>query len=64
MRAFARFELQASLATLRDPFEACRVRVDREPLAAGSWDYAKKTGVLTARFRGRSPVLTATGKGC
>jgi alpha-glucosidase (family GH31 glycosyl hydrolase) len=59
-----RFELQASLGTLRNPFEPCRVSVDGKRLDPDRWDYSTKTGVLTARFAGRSPTLTVAGRGC
>jgi sulfoquinovosidase len=58
------FELQASLATLRNGLAPCRVVVDGERLAGKRWDYDKGTEVLTARFAGRAPVFTATDKGC
>ena len=59
-----RVDLQATLRTLRDGFEPCRVRVDGEPLAGRRWRFDPRTGVLTARFDGRSPELTATARGC
>ena len=62
--AARRFELQASLATLRRPLEPCVVRVDGMELAGKRWSFEPSTGVLEARFRGRSPKLTASAKGC
>ncbi|HVH18930.1 MAG TPA: TIM-barrel domain-containing protein, partial [Myxococcota bacterium] len=46
------FELQASLATLKRPFEPCKVRWRGRPLAAEQWSYDGATGVLRARFEG------------
>ncbi|MGI8460508.1 MAG: TIM-barrel domain-containing protein [Solirubrobacterales bacterium] len=62
--AARRFELQASLATLRRPLEPCAVRIDGEELAGRRWSFEPSTGVLEARFRGRSPRLTVSTKGC
>jgi alpha-glucosidase (family GH31 glycosyl hydrolase) len=46
------FELQASLATLRRPFEPCSVRWRGRALPADRWSYDGATGVLRARFEG------------
>jgi alpha-glucosidase (family GH31 glycosyl hydrolase) len=47
-----RFELQASLATLVRPFEACSVRWRGRALPEDQWDYDPATGVLHAHFEG------------
>ena len=59
-----RFELQASLGTLRNGLDPCVVRVDGDRLPRRRWGADPRTGVLTARFRGRSPILTASENGC
>jgi alpha-glucosidase (family GH31 glycosyl hydrolase) len=59
-----RFELQASLAALPGAFRACEVRVDGRPLRPGRWRFDPRTDVLTARFAGRSPKLTAQRGRC
>ena len=52
-----RYRLQASLAGLRHPFVPSRVTLDGRPLAATSWSYDRRGGVLRATFRIRSGVL-------
>ena len=58
------FALQASLATLRGELEPCQVRVDGRRLAGRRWSFDRSVAVLDARFRGRSPVLTASERDC
>jgi len=57
------FSLQASLRTLRDPFEPCRVELDgdRLPRAAWSWDAA--AGRLDAEFAAKRGTLVVAGCG-
>ena len=45
------YRLQASLATLEQPFAACEVTLDGVPLAADAWSHDLATGVLEASFR-------------
>ncbi len=59
-----RFDLQASLATMKSATKPCRVEVDGKRLAKSRWDFDRQDEVLTARFRGRSPKLVATERGC
>ncbi|HEX6115546.1 MAG TPA: TIM-barrel domain-containing protein [Solirubrobacterales bacterium] len=59
-----RIDLQASLASLRREIEPCRVLVDGEPLSPRRWAFDARTDVLTARFDGRSPRLTASARNC
>ncbi len=54
-----RFELQASMRTLRRPFAPCAVAIGGRRLAGGAWSFDRADGVLTATFRGRDPRLTA-----
>ena len=48
------YRLQASLKTLSNPFEPCRVSVGGEPLGRSKWDYDSKRRVVTAKFKGRN----------
>ena len=59
-----RFELQASLATLRGNLEPCELRVDGERVPGSEWSHDRAAEVLEARFEGRSPKLVATERGC
>ena len=54
------YRLQASLATLRRPFEPCELAVDGRQLERGRWRYDVRTRVLTVGFRGRDPVLAVS----
>jgi alpha-glucosidase (family GH31 glycosyl hydrolase) len=56
-----RYRLQASMATLRRPFDVCKVDVGGEPLAAAAWSFDPEALVLRARFRspGRRASLRA-----
>ena len=53
-----RYDLQASLATLRRPFRPCSVRARGRALP---FRFDRRTRVLRARLRGRSPVLRVSG---
>jgi orotate phosphoribosyltransferase len=53
-----RYELQASLATLRRPFRPCALRVGRRRLARRAWRFDRRTRVLRARFATRQGKLT------
>jgi len=54
-----RYDLQASLQTLRDPIRPCRVLLDGRPLSRARWRHDRRTGVLkaTVRSRGRAAEL-------
>jgi hypothetical protein len=52
-----RYSLQASLVTLRRPFEPCRVTLGGRRLPARAWRYDARTGVLRVRFRARKGLL-------
>jgi alpha-glucosidase (family GH31 glycosyl hydrolase) len=52
-----RYDLQASLTTLRRPFTPRRVRVGNRALPASAWRYARDTDVLRVSFRMRSGRL-------
>jgi alpha-glucosidase (family GH31 glycosyl hydrolase) len=54
-----KYALAATLRTLDSPFTPCEVSVDGAALGPGDWSFDRSTGVLTARFAGRSPVLEA-----
>lgn len=53
------YEVAASLATMRQPFEPCAVEWRGRPLDAGAWSYDAPTGVLRATFTGRAGSLVA-----
>jgi len=57
--ALRHYALQASLATLVQPFTACQVRLDGNPLA--DWHYDAGNKVLRANFSARSAVLEVSG---
>jgi alpha-glucosidase (family GH31 glycosyl hydrolase) len=44
-------QLQASLATLAEPFAACSVTLDGSALPETDWSYDDATGVLTAQYQ-------------
>jgi alpha-glucosidase (family GH31 glycosyl hydrolase) len=52
--------LEASMRTLRMPFDPCSVLVDRRPLAADAWSYDPSTGVLRAALQGRHARVEVT----
>jgi alpha-glucosidase (family GH31 glycosyl hydrolase) len=54
-----RYELQASMRTLRSPFVPCAVTVGDRRLPRDAWSFDRAGGVLEATFGGRSPLLTA-----
>jgi alpha-glucosidase (family GH31 glycosyl hydrolase) len=56
-----RYDLQASMKTLRRPLRPCRLEVDGRELEPRRWRFERSTGVLRARFAGRRPTLTAIG---
>jgi alpha-D-xyloside xylohydrolase len=53
------YALSASMSTLSDPLDPCRVTVDGKPLAEGRWSYDSETRVLTATLRGTKLRLVA-----
>jgi hypothetical protein len=57
------YRLDASLATLRQPFTPCAVEVDGSKLAPSRWSYGRSGRVLRASFHGRDPVFKAIGCG-
>jgi sulfoquinovosidase len=54
-----RYDLQASMRTLRSPFTPCAVTVDGRRLPGAAWSFARAAGVLSATFSGRNPRLAA-----
>ena len=52
-----RFDLSASLTSLEQPFDACRVEVNGKRLRHRRWRYDAASHVLTARFRARKQKL-------
>jgi hypothetical protein len=52
------YRLDASLATLREPFRPCEVAVDGRELPRARWSYDRGSGVLRVRFGGRNPLLS------
>ena len=54
-----RYDLQASLATLRRPFRPCAVRLNGRALPRRAWRFSRRTRVLTVRFSARRGTLTA-----
>jgi alpha-glucosidase len=57
------YTLQASLATLEQPFVPCAVEWNGRVLASGEWAYDAGTQVLRTRFTGRRGRLVVRG-GC
>jgi hypothetical protein len=57
--AARRYDLQASMRTLRSPFVPCVVTVDGRPLPRAAWSFDRGDGVLSATFGGRDPRLSA-----
>jgi len=55
-----RYSLQASMATLRDPIEPCRVTLDGRPLASSAWSYDPERAALSVAFRTRAGRLVAS----
>jgi alpha-glucosidase (family GH31 glycosyl hydrolase) len=56
-RSHVKWDLQASLATLKHPFRPCDVRLDGKRL---EWSYDAGTGVLSARFGARRGELSVS----
>jgi hypothetical protein len=56
-----RFAIEASLATLRDPFAPRRVAVVGEKLATADWDYDRETGALELSVRARRAEVVVSG---
>jgi hypothetical protein len=54
-----RYEVQASLGTLRRPRHVCRVRLNGRPLRRRAWRYDARKRVLVARFTARAATLVA-----
>ena len=57
-----RYDLQASLATLRRPRHVCRVMVHGKRLKRGAWSYDARRRVLRARFTARKARLVADSR--
>ena len=55
-----RYSLQASMATLRDPIEPCRVTLNDRPLPSSAWRYDRARAVLSATFRTKAARLEAS----
>ncbi len=55
-----RYDLQASLATLRNPRHVCSVSLNGRPLRRRAWTYDARRRVLHARFTARRARLVAT----
>jgi alpha-glucosidase (family GH31 glycosyl hydrolase) len=51
------YELSASMSTLSDPFDPCRVTVNGKPLPGTDWSYDPETRTLNATFRGTQRLL-------
>jgi alpha-glucosidase (family GH31 glycosyl hydrolase) len=56
-----RFELQASLRTLRRPFVPTAVRVNGRRLSRRAWRYERRTQVLRVRFAARRASVRVSG---
>lgn len=54
-----RYDLQASLATLRRPFRPCAVRLRGRALPRRAWRFSRSRRVLTVRFRARRGTISA-----
>ena len=52
--------LQASMRTLRTPFEPCSVQVDGRPLPDDAWSFDRGTATLRVTVRGRSVRIDTT----
>ena len=63
-RAARRYQLQASLATLRRPFRPRCLKLRGRSLAHRRWRYDRGTRVLRARFRVRRGRLVVSRRGC
>jgi hypothetical protein len=57
-----RYDLQASLATLKRPRHVCRVTLDGKPLARRLWTYDARRRLLHARFTARQAKLAADSR--
>jgi hypothetical protein len=51
--------LQASMRTLRLPFDPCSLSVNGRPLPDDAWSFDPGTGVLRAGVQGRSVSIEA-----
>jgi hypothetical protein len=60
-RGVREWVVQASLATLEQPFAACAVRWRGKPLADEDWSYDAETGVLRVTLRGKRGRLQVAG---
>jgi alpha-glucosidase (family GH31 glycosyl hydrolase) len=58
-----RYELSASMKTLKRRFVPCRVKLNGKPLSKRRWSYDRSARVLHARFRG-SQVRLVVKKRC
>ena len=45
-----KYDLEATLGTLKQPFVPCAVELNNEPLGRRRWSFDRHTGVLSARF--------------
>jgi len=57
-----RYDLQASLATLKRPRHICRVTLDGRPLKRKEWSYDARRRLLRARFTARGARLLADSR--
>jgi hypothetical protein len=57
------YRVQASLATLRRPFDVCGVTQDGRPLDGG-WSYDAASQVLRARARAAGPSTVLVARSC
>ncbi len=58
-RRTRRYDVQATLSTLRAPFRPCAVTLDGRPLRRAAWRYDAGTKVLRATFRTKEGRLAA-----
>lgn len=54
-----RYRIQASLRTLRRPYEVCSVTLDQRRLPDRAWDWAPRNDVLTLRIRADDATVRA-----
>ncbi|MGI9021386.1 MAG: TIM-barrel domain-containing protein [Solirubrobacterales bacterium] len=62
--AGTRYRIQASMASLRDPFEVCEVSLDGEALDAVAWSYGAATRALRVRAKARGVTTRLTARAC
>lgn len=55
-----RYSLQASMATMRDPIEPCRVTLDGRALRSSAWSYDRASAALRVSFRTQAGRLVAS----